>query len=364
MRVVQSSIILILLVLSGSGLRVWAQQGGKVASSDSVGAVSVGAPQTQMQTTNQASTATIRGVVESKDGEVYEGARVALTLAGPGAPQIKSQATGSDGAFSFSDVPPGAFKLTISSVGFATQTLSGTLQPGENYNAPAIVLLMTTATSEVQVTASQQDIAVEQFHEETQQRVLGIIPNFYVSYVPNAPPLTTRQKYDLAWRSSIDPVSWVAAGGYAGIEQAENTFSGYGQGAQGYAKRFGASYADTFIGTMIGGAILPSVFKQDPRYFYKGTGTARSRVAYAIANAVICKGDNGHWQFDYSGIMGSLAAGGIANLYYPAKNRDGVGLTFEETGLGIVSTAIGNIFQEFVVRKLTPKAPHYAELNQ
>jgi Carboxypeptidase regulatory-like domain len=364
MRVVQSCITLILLVLSGSGLHVWAQPGAKVPSSDSVGAVSAGAPQTQVQTTDQALLATIRGVVESKDGEVYEGARVALTLAGPGAPLIKTQATGSDGAFSFSDVPPGAFKLAVSSDGFATQTLSGILQPGENYNAQTIVLFMTTATSEVQVTASQRDIEVEQFHEEVQQRVLGIIPNFYVTYAPNAPPLTTRQKYVLAWKSSIDPVAWVAAGGFAGVEQAENSFSGYGQGAQGYAKRFGASYADAFIGTMLGGAILPSVFKQDPRYFYKGTGTVRSRVAYAIANAVICKGDNGHWQFDYSGIMGSLAAGGIANLYYPAKNRDGVGLTLEESGLGVVSTAIGNIFQEFVVRKLTPKVPHYAELNQ
>ena len=126
----------------------------------------------------------------------------------------------------------------------------------------------------------------------------------------------------------MDPVTFAASGGFAGVEQADNGFSGYGQGAQGYAKRYGASYADSFIGTMVGGAILPSLLKQDPRYFYKGTGSKGSRIMYAMANAVICKGDNGHWQPDYSGILGSLAAGGISNLYYPASSRNGVALDF------------------------------------
>jgi hypothetical protein len=105
---------------------------------------------------------------------------------------------------------------------------------------------------------------------------------------------------------------------------------------------------------MIGGAILPSLLKQDPRYFYKGTGSTRSRILYALANAVICKGDNGHWQANYSGILGALAAGGISNLYYPASSRNGAGLTFENTLIGIGGSAVGNLFQEFLVRKLTP----------
>ena len=107
---------------------------------------------------------------------------------------------------------------------------------------------------------------------------------------------------------------------------------------------------------MIGGAILPSLLKQDPRYFYKGTGSTRSRILYALANAVICKGDNGHWQFDYSGILGALAAGGISNLYYPASSRNRAGLTFENTLIGIGGSAVGNLFQEFLIRKLTPHA--------
>jgi hypothetical protein len=167
-------------------------------------------------------------------------------------------------------------------------------------------------------------------------------------------PLQTKQKFELAWKTSVDPITIAASGVAAGVEQAQDGFSGYGQGAQGYAKRFGASYADAFIGTMIGGAVLPALFKQDPRYFYKGTGTKKARALYAIANAVICKGDNGHWQPDYSGILGSLAAGGISNLYYPASSRNGAWLTFENTFIGIGSSAVGNLFQEFLVRKLTP----------
>jgi hypothetical protein len=111
--------------------------------------------------------------------------------------------------------------------------------------------------------------------------------------------------------------------------------------------------------TFIGGAILPSLLKQDPRYFYKGTGSKRSRLLYAIANSVICKGDNGHWQTNYSGILGGLAAGGISNLYYPSSDR-GAGLTFENAAIGIGATAAANILQEFVIRKLSSHIPSSA----
>jgi hypothetical protein len=147
--------------------------------------------------------------------------------------------------------------------------------------------------------------------------------------------------------------------GAAGVEQAQNHFEGYGQGAEGYAKRFGAGYADTITGTFIGGAILPSLLKQDPRYFYKGQGSIESRALYAIANSVICKGDNRRWQVNYSNILGSLAAGGLSNLYYPSDDRNGAGLTFENAAIGIGSTAVANLFQEFLIRKLTPKLPKH-----
>jgi hypothetical protein len=108
-------------------------------------------------------------------------------------------------------------------------------------------------------------VAEEQIKDEEKQRVLGVVPNFYVTYTSGAVPLTPKQKFKLAGKTAVDPFTLVFVGGFAGIEQAQNRFSGYGQGAQGYAKRFGARYADTVTGTFIGGAILPSLLKQDPR---------------------------------------------------------------------------------------------------
>jgi hypothetical protein len=219
--------------------------------------------------------------------------------------------------------------------------------------------VVATALTEVRVVPSRIEVAEEQIKEQEKQRVLGFIPNFYVSYVQDAVPLSSKQKFELAWKTTVDPVTFGMNAVIAGVEQAQNDFSGYGQGAQGYAKRYGASYADFVTDTFIGSAILPSLLKQDPRYFYKGSGSRRSRVLYALANAVICKGDDGHWQANYSSILGSLASGGISNLYYPAKDRNRVGLTFENALIGIGAGAVENLLQEFVIRKLTPNIPNH-----
>jgi hypothetical protein len=208
----------------------------------------------------------------------------------------------------------------------------------------------------VRVVPKVTEVAEDEIKVEEKQRVLGVIPNFYVSYITDAAPLTPKQKFELAWKTSVDPVTFGLNGAIAGIQQAQNDFSGYGQGAQGYAKRYGASYTNLTMETFIGGAILPSLLKQDPRYFYKGSGSTRSRILYAIANSVICKGDNKHWQANYSGILGSLAAGGISNLYYPAQDRNGAALTFENALIEIGENAAANILQEFVIRRLTPSA--------
>ncbi len=306
-----------------------------------------------------AATGSIHGTVESADGTVYEGARVVLSHAGNST--LTTQQTDSSGAFNFANLPVGTFKITVSSEGFVTQSVSGDLHAGEAYDARTIVLPMAAAAANsVEVSAgSQEEIAEAQLNLEEQQRVLGVLPNYYVSYDPNALPLTAHQKFQLAWRTSIDPVTFMMTGTVAGIEQASHTFKGYGQGAQGYAKRFGANYADGFDGDMIGSAILPSLFRQDPRYFYKGTGSVGSRVMHAIASAFMCKGDNGHWQFAYSGILGGIAAGGISNLYYPAGDRSGVQVTFENALIGTAESAAQNLIQEFVIRRLTPRVPSY-----
>jgi len=299
----------------------------------------------------------LHGTVVDPNGTAVAGAKVKLDRLDQ-SPSQEAQA-GDDGQYSFANVAPGPFQLSISAEGFATQSSSGVLHPGENVVVPQITLALATEVTEVRVELSPIELAQEQIKDEEKQRVLGFIPNFYVTYVPNAVPLNTRQKFELAWKSTFDPVTFGITGAIAGIQQANNQFSGYGQGAQGYAKRYGASYADIVTNTFIGGAILPSLLKQDPRYFYKGTGSKRSRAFYAIANAVICKGDNGHWQANYSAILGGLAAGGISNLYYPSSDR-GAGLTFENAAIGIGATAAANLLQEFVIRKLSSHLPSSA----
>jgi len=303
----------------------------------------------------------ISGTVIDRTGAVVAGARVRLTRQSQ-SPNDQSPSqevlSGDNGQFSFAKISPGPFQLTITSAGFAAQPFSGVLHSGETYIVPPIVLAVATALTEVRVGLSPLEVAQEQVQDEEKQRVLGFIPNFYVSYAPHPAPLSSKQKFSLAWKTVVDPVSFGLIGVIAGIQQSQNDFSGYGQGAEGYGKRYGASYANFVSGTFIGSAILPSVFKQDPRYFYKGTGSKRSRILYALANSVICKGDNGNWQPNYSSILGNLAAGAISNIYYPAKDRDGVGLTFAGGVIGIGATAGANLIQEFLIRKLTTKAPN------
>ena len=302
----------------------------------------------------QKSPGTISGTVIDQSGAVVIGARVTLTRGQSAAGETHS---GDAGQFSFTNVTPGTFRITIAAPGFVTQASSGELRSGQFLIVPPVTLPIASVATEVQVTPnSMVKVAEEQIKVQEQQRVLGVVPNFYVSYAANPVPLNSRQKFQLAWKTMIDPVTFALTGATAGIQQAQNDFSGYGQGAAGYFKRFGASYADDATSTFIGSALLPSLFKQDPRYFYKGTGSTGSRIGYALAMSVVCKGDNGHWQFNYSAILGGFASGAISNLYYPPKDR-GASLVFENTAIGTAETAAFNLIQEFVLRRLTPHAP-------
>jgi Carboxypeptidase regulatory-like domain len=315
------------------------------------GAVAAGTPPSSDQLPHR-----ISGRIVDQTGVAIVGARVRFTGEDPA--QGQEALTGDDGQFVFANSAHGSFHLTVTAAGFAPQEFSGESVPTQDFTVPQMVLTVASVTTEVRVVPpSQVEIAREQIREEEKQRTLGIIPNFYVTYIPDAAPLAARQKFQLAWKSMVDPVTFGLTGVIAGLQQAQNDFSGYGQGAAGYARRYGAAYGDTVTGTLIGGAILPSLLKQDPRYFYKGTGSKRSRLLYAIATSVICKGDNGHWQANYSAIIGGLAAGGISNLYYPTKDREGAELTFENALIGIGANAAANVLQEFVIRKFTSNTP-------
>ena len=171
------------------------------------------------------------------------------------------------------------------------------------------VLQVAAASSSVNVTLPPHELAAEQLKAEEKQRLLGVFPDFFVSYAPNAAPLTAAQKFHLGWKTITDPVVFIDTGIGAGIQQWRNNYPEFSQGMEGYGKRFGAIYADHASSIIIGHVVMQSIFHQDPRYFYKGTGSIRSRALYAIGTAFVRKGDNGHWQPDYSDVLGSLAAG-------------------------------------------------------
>ena len=296
---------------------------------------------------------TVGGRVVDQTGNGVVGADVELIRD----PQyvIQEVQSDEDGQFIFAIVPSGALRLRVVAEGFTTQTISFTMGSGENYLVPPITLSLATQITEIRVSPSREEIAQEEFKDLEKQRVLGIVPNFYVSYASEPAPLTSKQKFHLALKATTDPVSVAAVSVIAGVDQASNRFSGYGQGAQGYAKRYGASFANFNSGLWIGGAVLPSILKQDPRYFYKGTGSKRSRFLYALSRTVICKGDNRRWQPNYSSVLGDLAAGGISNLYIPERDRHGAALTFENASIALGTTAVINVLQEFVLHKITSR---------
>jgi hypothetical protein len=345
-----------ILLLGSSSLLAQADKATSAAAADEPQGRSTNpATSTSGQPQDSPVIGNIGGTVLDATGTPVSGAKVRLTrLATTSAAETLTEP---NGHFSFTNVPPGPFVLTIALAGFKTKTESGKLPAKEDYLAPAITLELAPVVTDVSVRLTTEEIAEEQIKVQEQQKLLAVIPNYYASYVANAAPMNPKQKFELAWKLAIDPSSFVIAGIIAGGEQANNSFPGYGQGAAGYARRFGAAYGDFFIGTYISNAILPSILKQDPRYFYKGKGTIKSRILYAMERSVVARGDNGHMQPDYSGLLGSLAAGGISNLYYPEGSRHGFETTLNNTLIGIGTSAGVNILQEFVFRKVTPKKP-------
>ena len=194
----------------------------------------------------------------------------------------------------------------------------------------------------------------EQLKKQKKQRVLGILPEFNVTGVPDAVALTPKQKFGLAFATLTDPGTFFFAGVVSGIAQAQDSFPEYGQGAEGYAKRFGATYLDTFDGAIIGNAALPAILHQDPRYFRKGKGSFASRFGYAVLSTFRCKSDSGHWQPSYSNVLGNFAAGAISNLYYPSNERGFVS-TYQRAIVVSAQGAIGASISEFwpdIVRHL------------
>jgi hypothetical protein len=312
-------------------------------------------------TQNTQSSSSITGTLSDQNGVALAGVRVELVEEPSNTAVNRSATTDSRGAFAFTGLAPGTYRLKVDAPGiepFVSEDVS--LSAGESRELPLKAIRMARKTTTVRVVATTNQVAQAQIHEQEQQRVLGVLPNFLTSYIWDAAPLTPKLKYKLAVRTLVDPVTFVVAAGVAGAEQYHNTFPGYGQGAEGYGKRFGATYADTVASRMISFAALPSLFHQDPRYFYRGSGSVRSRILYALASSVICRGDNGKSEVNYSKILGSFAAAGLSNIYRAPQDRQAT-LTFRNGLIIIGSGAVVNLMREFISRKLTRNVPAFAK---
>ncbi len=294
----------------------------------------------------------IRGTVTDVSGALVPGATVVLQ--GPTQQDTRSVVANDDAFFDFDNVKVGVpYHLTVSAQGFAiwrSDTL--VLTPGQFSLLANIKLMLQGETASVVVTASREEIAAAQVKMEEQQRVFGFIPNFYTTYDHNAVPLTAKLKFELALKVSVDPVTFAGTGFLAALNQADD-YPNYVQGMKGYGQRFGAVYTNDLTDIMIGGAILPSILHQDPRYFYQGTGTTKSRLLHALSSPIICKGDNGRWQPNISSLGGYLGSGAIANAYYPQSNRGGR-LVFNLFAVDLSANIANGVLQEFVLRKFTP----------
>lgn len=296
----------------------------------------------------------IGGTVMDSNGDLVP--RVTLVLDGNQTGDHREIVADENATFQFDGLKANIpYRVSIRTKGFTNwQSAPITLTPGQFLFLTDIHIKIQGDNTSVTVYATPAQIATEQVKVQEQQRVLGFIPNFYVVYdSKNAVPLTAKLKYKLAFRTMVDPVTIGGVAMMAGVYQASDNLD-YVQGAKGYGQRFGAVAADGASDILIGGAVLPALLRQDPRYFYQGSGTTKSRVMHAILSPFICRGDNGQLQPNYSTIGGDLASSALSNAYYPQSNR-GAGLVFSSFALGTAERMMSDFGQEFIFPRFTTK---------
>ena len=321
-----------------------------------IGVVAVAVPMSaQSFTTAGAKTGTILGTVVDTTDDPIPAANVILQ--GPAGDRFTA-ITKDDGGFTFDQAPAaGAYQITVTAEGFAEWNSSITVEPGENKTLPKIKLRIMAVQRAVTVSYSSKEVAAQQLKAEEHQRVLSFIPNMYVVYEPHPEPLSARMKFHLAYKSLTNPFFFVRTAGWASVQQARDDPSEWHQGATGYGKRLGAGFADAVTGGLISNAVLPSLLHQDPRYFYQGTGTKKSRAFHAMLAPVVCKGDNGAWQPNYSQWGGSLIGYSISTAYYPSSSRT-AGRVFQTFGIDMGLHVVGSLAQEFILGKFTSRGKH------
>ena len=305
------------------------------------------------QTLHDEGSASVAGTVMDVSGATVSGADVSLMH--EDGTQLHTMVSEADGEFNFTNIPAGSYLVTVNAKGFAPfASAEFAVAVRQAYEVPEVSLSVARANIEVTVRPTEF-IAAEQIRAEETQRIGGVLPDFYTSYVYNAAPLTTKQKFSLATHATFDPVAMLGVALAAGVEQANNSYAGYGQGAAGYGKRFAAKFVDGRSSDYLTHAIFPALLHQDPRYYYQGTGSVKSRLVHAINSAFVARSDSGRTMPNYSYLLGDLSAGALSNLYYPKANR-GVGLVFTNAAIGIGGRIGLNIVREFFSKRATTNA--------
>jgi hypothetical protein len=178
------------------------------------------------------------------------------------------------------------------------------------------------------------------------KRILGIFTNHRTAEESAAlTPLTPRGKLTIAWQDTTDRAIFVQAAFLAGIGQATNDNPSFGQGMQGYAKRYATAYADFAIQNFMTEGLFPTILHQDPRYFRRRTGTGRSRLAYAVSRLFVTRTDSGKHQFNYSEVVGGAAALAISNAYHPDGRNASANL--QRYAVQLSFDAASNVLKEF-----------------
>ena len=302
-------------------------------------------------------TGSIQGKVTDSSGASILGAVVTVQCSDGNS---RTTVTDGEGAFQITSLPPGNYDVKISASGLSDWTSSNVPVSLTSESQPLLVVLeVAPSVTTVTVGLPPEELAEEQLKQETQQRVMGVIPNYFVAYSKNAAPLSPKQKLNLSFKTLIDPATFAAVGITAGIQQSRNSYHQFGQGSEGFGKRFGAAYGTAATNLLITSVVADSVFHQDPRYFYSGEGTKKQRAWYAIKSAFRARGDNGKWQPPYAGLVGAVAAAELSDLYYPGSRTQytllGRSMMFHFAGLIAL-----NLSEELFLKKFTSHAPKLA----
>ncbi len=182
--------------------------------------------------------------------------------------------------------------------------------------------------------------------ERESRRILGVIPNYRTfPSLQNYKPLSVGEKFKIASQDSFDRGTFALGAAFGGLGQLTNGNKSYGHGGAGFARYFGASYGDLLIGDYMTEAIYPSILHQDPRYFRRGTGTGRSRFAYAASRVFWTQRDSGGTQFNYSEWLGNSTAVAISNAYY--RDQPSTGNAISKLAIAVAVDAVGNVLKEF-----------------